>query len=417
MLKILQARLQQYVNHELPDVQAGFRKGRGTRDQIANICWIIKKAREFQINIYFCFIDYAKAFDCVDHNKLWKIVKEMEIPDHLTCLLRNLYAGQEATVRTGHGTTDWFQIGKGVRQGCILSPCLFNLYAEYIMRKLGWKKHKAGFKIARRNINNLRYADDTTLMAESEKELKSEKVGLKLNIQKTKIMASGPITSWEIDGETVDTVSDFIFEGSKITADGDCSHEIKRYLLLGRKVMTKLDSILKSRDITLPTKVCPVKAMVFPVVMYGCESWTVKKAERRRIAAFELWCWRRLLRVPWTARRSNQSILREISPDCSLEGRMLKLKLQYFGHLMQRVDPLEKTLMLGGTRGRRRRGRQRIRWLVASLTRWTWVWVNSGSWWWTGRPGVLRFMGSQRVRHDWATELNWTQCDKDPTCH
>ena len=176
-------------------------------------------------------------------------------------------------------------------------------------------------------------------------------------------MASGPIASWEIDGETVETVSDFIFLGSKITADGDCSHEIKRHLLLGRKVMTNLDSILKSRDITLPTKVCLVKAMVFPVVMYGCESWTVKKAERRRIDAFELWCWRRLLRVPWTARRSNQSILKEISPGCSLEGMMLKLKLQYFGHLMWRVDSLEKTLMLGRIGGRRRRGWQRMRWL------------------------------------------------------
>ena len=186
-------------------------------------------------------------------------------------------------------------------------------------------------------------------------------------------MASGPITSWEIDGETVETVSDFIFLGSKITADGDCSHEIKRHLLLGRKVMTNLDSIFKSRDITLPTKVCLVKAMVFPVVMYGCESWTlvmygceswtVKKAEHRRIDAFELWCWRRLLRVPWTARRSNQSILKEISPGCSLEGMMLKLKLQNLGHLMRRVDSLEKTLMLGGIGGRRRRGRERMRWL------------------------------------------------------
>uniref|UniRef100_A0A4W2D4R8 RNA-directed DNA polymerase n=1 Tax=Bos indicus x Bos taurus TaxID=30522 RepID=A0A4W2D4R8_BOBOX len=400
MLKILQARLQQYVNRELPDVQAGFRKGRGTRDQIANIRWIIEKAREFQKNIYFCFIDYtkafdcvdhkklwkilkemgipdhltcllrnlyagqeatvrivhgttdwfqigkgvcqgcilspclfnfyaeymmrnagleeaqagikiagrninnlryadnttlmadfidySKAFDCVDHNKLWKILKEMGIPDHLICLLRNLYAGQEATVRTGHGTTDWFQIGKGVRQGCILSPCLFNLYAEYIMRNTGLEETQTGIKIAGRNINNLRYADDTTLMAESEEELKSllmkvkvesEKVGLNLHIQKMKIMASGPITSWEIDGETVETVSDFISGGSKITADGECSHEIKRRLLLGRKVMTNLDSIFKSRDTTLPTKVCLVKALVFPVVMYGCKSWTVKKAE------------------------------------------------------------------------------------------------------------------------------------------
>ena len=204
------------------------------------------------------------------------------------------------------------------------------------MRNAELEEAQDGIKIARRNINNLRYTDDTTLMAESEEELKSllmkvkeksEKVGLKLNIQKTKIMASGPITSRQIDGETVETVSDFIFLGSKITADGDCSHEIKRRLLLGRKVMTNLDSTLKSRDITLSTKVYLVKAMVFPVFMYGCESWTIKKAEHRRIDAFELWCWRRLLRVPWTARRSNQSILKEISPGCSLEGLMLKLKL------------------------------------------------------------------------------------------
>jgi len=240
------------------------------------------------------------------------------------------------------------------------------------MRNAGLEEAQAGIKIAGRNINNLRYADDTTLMAESEEELKSllmkvkeesEKVGLKLNIQKTKIMASGPITSWEIDGKTVETVSDFVFLGSKITADADCSHEIKRRLLLGRKVMTNLDSILKSRDITLPTKVRLVKAMVFPVVMYGCESWTVKKADRRRIDAFELWCWRRLLRVPYTERRSNQSILKEINPGCSLEGLMLKLKLQYFGHLMRRVDSLEKTLMLGKVGGGRRRGRRRMRWL------------------------------------------------------
>ena len=190
--------------------------------------------------------------------------------------------------------------------------------------------------------------------------VESEKVGLKVNIQKTKIMASGPITSWQIDGETV---SDFIFGGSKITADTDCSHEIKRRLLLGRKVMTNLDSIFRSRDITLLTKVHLVKAMVFPVVMYGCESWTVKKAECQRIDEFELWCWRRLLRVPWTARRSNQSTLKEISPGCSLEGLMLKLKLQYFAHLMRRVDSLEKTLMLGGIGGKKKRGRQRMRWL------------------------------------------------------
>ena len=294
------------MNHELPVVQPGFRKGRGTRDQIANISWItIENTREFQKNIYFCLI---------------------------------------------------------------------NLYAEYIIRNAGLEEAQARIKIAGRNINNLRYSDGTTLMAESE-ELKSllmkvkeesENVGLKLNIQKTKIVASDPITSWQIDGKTVETMADFIFLGSKITADDYCSHEIKRCLLLGKKVMTNLDSILKSRDITLQTKVCLVKATVFPVVMYGCESWTIKKAEHRIIDAFELWCWRRLLRVPWTERRSTQSILKEIIPGCSLEGMMLKLKLQYFGHLMPRVDSLEKTLMLGGIGGRRRRGRQRMRWLDGS---------------------------------------------------
>ena len=209
-------------------------------------------------------------------------------------------------------------------------------------------------------------------MEESEEELssllikvkeESEKVGLKLNIQKTKIITSSPITSWQIDGETMETVTDFIFLGFKITADGDCSHEIKKHLLLGRKTTTNLDSILKSRDITLPTKVRLVKAMVFPVVMYGCESWTVKKAGCQKIDAFRLWCWRGFLRGPWAARRSNQSILKEINPEYSLEGLMLKLKFQYFGHLMQRANSLEKTLMLGKTEGRRKRGRQRKRWL------------------------------------------------------
>ena len=216
------------------------------------------------------------------------------------------------------------------------------------MRNAGLEETQGGIKIAGRNINHLRYADDTTLMAENEEELKSllmkvkeksESIGLKLNIQKTKIMGSSPITSWQIDGETVETVADFIFLGVKITVDGDCSHEIKRHLLLGRKVMINLESLFKSRDITLPTDVCLVKAMVFPVVMYECDGWTIKKAEHRRINAFELWCWRRLLGVPWTARRSNQSILKEISPDYSLQGLMLKLKLQSFG-----VPPINRKL-------------------------------------------------------------------------
>ena len=205
----------------------------------------------------------------------------------------------------------------------------------------------------------------------------------------------------------METVTDFILGGSKITADGDYSHKIKRHLLLGRKAMTNLDSILKSRNITLPIKVCLVIAMASPGVLYRCESWTIKKAERQRIDAFELWYWRRLLRDPWTARRSNQSILKEISPECSLEGLMLKLKLQYFGHLMWRIDSLQKTLMLGKTEGGRRRGWQDR--MVGWHYRWTWVWVSSRSWWWTGKPGMLQSMGSQRVWHDRETELNWTE--------
>ena len=204
-------------------------------------------------------------------------------------------------------------------------------------------------------------------------------------------------------------MTDFILLGSKITADGDCSVTVKRPLLLERKAMTNLDNILKSREITLLTKVHLVKAMVFPVVMYRCESWTIKKAEHWRIDAFEPSCWRRLLRVPWTERRSNQSVLKEIHPKYSLEGLMLKLKLQYFDPLMRRTDSFEKILMLGKIEGGRRRGRQRMYSLMAPLTQWTWVWVNSGSWWWTGKPGVLRFMGSQRFGHNWATELNWTE--------
>ena len=233
----------------------------------------------------------------------------------------------------------------------------------------------------------------------------SEKVGLKLNTEKTKIMVSGPITSWQIDGETVETVANFIFWGSKITADGDCSHGIKRRLLLGRKAMTNLNSMLKSRDITLPTKVHLVKAMIFPVVMYGCESWTLKKAECQKIDAFELWCWGRLLRVPWTARTSNKSSLKENSPGCTWKNGCCSWHSNSLASWGEELTHLKRPwcwerLRAGEGDNRGRYGS------MASLTQWPWVWVGSGSWWWIERPGVLQFMGSHRVGHDWATELN-----------
>ena len=271
---------------------------------------------------------------------------------------------------------------------------------------------QAGIKVAERNINNLRYADDTILMAESEEELKSlsmkvkeesEKAHLKLKNLRNEDHGIWTHHFMANRWEAMETVTDFIFLGSKITADGDCSHEIKRCLLLGRKVMTNLDSILKSRDISLPTKVHLIKAMVFPVVMYGCESWTIKKAECQRIEAFELWCWRRLLRVLWTSRIWNQSILKEISPDYSLERLMLKQKLQYFGHLIWRADSLEKTLMLGNIEAEGE-GDDRGRCLNGITTQWTWLWASSGRWWRTGSPGMLQSLESQRIKHDWVTE-------------
>ena len=285
----------------------------------------------------------------------WKIPKRWEYQTTLPASWETWMPIKKQQLELDMEKQTGLQIGKWVPQGCVLSPYLFNLYAEYITQNARLNEAQAGIKIARRNINNLTYVDDTTLMAESKGELRnllmkvkdeSEKVGLKLNIQKTKIMASGPITLWQINQEIMETVTDFIFLGTKITADGDCIHEIKRHLLLGRKVMTNLDSILKRRDITFLPKVRIVKAVVFPVVMYGCESWTIVKAEHWRTDGFELWCWRRLLRVPWTTRRSNQSFPKEISTEYSLEGLKLRLKPQYFGHPIQRATSLEKTLML-----------------------------------------------------------------------
>ena len=372
MLKIIQRRLQPFLEREMADTQAGFRTGRGTRDQIANLRWILEKTREFQKEFYICFIDYSKAFDCVNHEKLWNILMEMGVPSHLIILIRNLYTEQQASVRTEHGKTKWFNIGKGVRQGCILSPYLFNLYTEYIMRKTGIDETTAGIKIGGRNINNLRYADDTTLLAETADDLKhlltkvkteSETAGLKLNMKKTFVMTNSEMKEFHIDNEQVEIVEEFIFLGSIVNNDGQCSNEIRRRLILGRKAMTSLDKLTKSKDISLATKIRIIKSMVFPITTYGCESWTMKQADRKKIDAFELWCWRRLLRIPWTDKRTNQSVLEEIKPELSLEASMLKLRLSYFGHLMRRPESLEKEIMLGMVEGKRRRGRQRKRWI------------------------------------------------------
>ena len=333
----------------------------------------MEKTREYQKEVYLCFIDYSKAFDCVEHNKLWNCLQQMGTPEHLVALIRSLYMHQEATVRTAYGNTDWFEIGKGVRQGCILSPALFNLYAEMIMRQCNLDESTIGVKIGGRNINNLRYADDTTLLAENEKDLEylvrrvkeeSAQMGLHLNIKKTKVMttADNGATRIKIDNEEIEPVQDFIFLGSKIDRTGESGPEIKRRIALGRTAMQEMTKIWKSNDISIATKTRLVNAIIFPIATYACETWTLKKADRRKIDAFELWCWRRMLRVPWTTRTTNKAILERVKPKISLEGKITKQRLSYFGHVM-RAQSLETAIMLGFVSGSRRRGRQRTRWL------------------------------------------------------
>ena len=345
MLKVIQHRLDIYMKQEMAIEQAGFTKGRGTRDQISNLRRITERSTEYQRPIYMCFIDYSKAFDCVDHPTLWNMMEEMGIPEHMVQVIRSLYANQEAKVRTEYGDTESFSIGKGVRQGCVLSQYLFNLYSEYIMREANLEELDIGVRMGGRKINNLRYADVTTLLAESKEELlqlvtsvieKSAQAGHYLNLKKTKIMSTEEIEEFEVDGEKIGVVQDFIFLGAKIEDSGSCKGENLRRLAL----------IWKDKDITITTKCRLVNALVFPVVLYGCESWTIRKAERRRIDSFELWCWRRLLRIPWTARRTNKSVIEEIKATNPLETLIKKQQLSYFGHIMRRENSLEKSIML-----------------------------------------------------------------------
>ena len=300
----------------------------------------MERSTEYQIPIYMCFIDYSKAFDCVDHPPLWNMMEEMGIPEHMVHVIRSLYANQEAEaeVRTEYGDTESFSIGKSVRQGCVLSPYLFNLYSECIMRQANLDELDIGVRMGGRKINNLRYADDTTLLSESKDELlqlvtsvkeKSAQAGLYLNLKKTKVMSTEEIDEFEVDGEKVGVVRDCVFLGAKIDDSGSCKGEILRRLALGRAAMTWLNEICKDKDITITTKGRIVNALVFPVVLYGCESWTIRKAERRRIDSFELWCWRRLLRIPWTARRTNKSVIEEIKVTNPLEALIKKQHLSY----------------------------------------------------------------------------------------
>ena len=316
-----------------------------------------------------CFIDYSKAFDCVDHNKLWIILIEMGVPHHLVTLMKCLYTNQEAAVRTEYGLTDWFSIGKGVRQGCILSPYLFNMYCEHIMRR-ALVNEQIGVHIRGQVVNMIQYADDTTLITESVEDLKllliqvkseSGNHGLYLNLKKTKIMSNTDLETFNLEGENIEVVDSFIFLGSTIHKEGGCDLEIRRRLSLGRAAMNKLSVLMKSHDISRNTKIMLVNRLVFPTVLYGAESWTLKLKDRRRLNAFELWCWRRLLRISQKIR--NEEVIKQINPPISLDALVIKQKLSYFGHVMRTNIGIGKDLMLGRTEGRRRRGRQQTRWI------------------------------------------------------
>jgi len=343
------------VERELPDNQAGFRRSRGTRDHIANLRWVMERQLEYGQEVHICFIDYSKAFDCINYKLLWTTLLEMGIPRHLIQLLRGLYEDQSAVIRTEFGNTDRFNIKKGVRQGCILSPVLFNLYAERIMRKANMEDAKEGVKIAGRTLNNLRYADDTTLIAGKQTDLKrlirrlkreSKKAGLYFNIKKTKIMTTTGWDSFEVDGEEMEVVSSFTFLGSEVEKDGKCVKEIKRRVAIGKTAMIGLEKIWKDKHVSIDTKKRLVRALIFSTVLYGCETWTVTKKMERMINACEMWVWRKMQRISWTEKRTNESVRREIGVENeeTLYQTVIRRKLGFFGHVM-RADGLEKRMM------------------------------------------------------------------------
>jgi hypothetical protein len=359
---------------EMPEEQAGFVEGKGTRDQLVNIRMLIEKCHDHGIPLYVGFIDYAKAFDCVSHELLWHAMTEMGFPSHIVNLINSLYHQQESAVRTAEGLTDWFTIGRGVRQGCPMSPALYNIYAESIMRE-ALEGFFGGISIGGRMVSNLRFADDTTLVSSSKEELDdllrrvkeaSKTRHLLLNIQKTKIMVldnNRPENDpFIIDGERIEEVDSFVYLGSLINNKGSTTQELRRRLAIGREAVQKLATIWKSRGVTITMKVRVLQAIVFPAALYGCEAWALTPTDQRRLDAFEMWCYRRLLRISWMERCTNERVLERIGSDLVLRKAMTKRKLLLFGHLMRRSGSLEKVLIQGKVEGKRRRGRPATPW-------------------------------------------------------
>ena len=371
LLYILNNRMESFVEREIPQEQAGFMKNKGTRDQIANLRQIIEKANEFNRELHLCFVDYRKAFDTVHHNRLWKVLVELGVPVHLVMLMRNLYDGQVAQVRTVYGESDEFTIGQGVRQGCILSPRLFNLYAESIMREC-FEDFAGGLVIGGRRVNNLRYADDTTIITDNAQDMQfilnkmkvvSERYGLVINADKTKMMSVKPpdLVEVTLDSEALERVDTFNYLGAYINNTGGCTKEILCRIGQAKSAMNSLSNIWKNNHIHKRTKTRLVHSLIFSIVTYACENWVIKAYDKARLEGFEMWCWRRMLNIPWTARRTNESVLREVGGRCLMKRVRCRI-LKYFGHVARRTgDCLEKVVMQGRVAGSRTRGRPKRR--------------------------------------------------------
>lgn len=365
LLHVINSRIRYYLDWQIPQEQAGFVKGKGTREQILNVRQIVEKCYEFDTPVIMCFVDYSKAFDCVDWNCLWDVLTELGVPRHLTALLQSLYYNSQGVVRIDRTASDSFKFHKGVRQGCILSPILFNIYGEYIVRKTcdGWD---GGITVGGCKISNLRYADDTTLLAASEIEMSkfldrmeriSKDLGLAINRSKTKVMIVDRTGRLELSGTlNLEVTDNFVYLGSNISNNGSCEPEIRRRIGMAKGAMSQLDKIWKDKNISMNTKSNLVRTLVFSIFIYGAETWTIKKADRNRIDAFEMWCWRRMLGIPWTARRTNLSILAQLKIRTRLSTICMRRILEYFGHIARKdSDNLEKLMVTGKVEGKRLR--------------------------------------------------------------